>query len=1676
MGLLRKLVQFSTGKNKSRVDEKHDNKKEVLRRCHFEIMEQRRVLSADPVIAGVTYLEGDEGQDTTPDYFEVTFTGGAETTQLTQFTINGDQDLSGNLSDGDMFFDVGSGQPGTGGHHAFQFDAAGSQGITSADILGVKVSDDGLSLVVDVQNFEAGDKLVFSIDVDEVERYRTDKIASGVEFEGSFFDTKFVDQHYDFTERTITHNELIEGEFNQPQRSGVFFDTYDGLLLRGEAVGDGVLDLTRDNQTGEADRTAGTIDAYDLKAKPITISGNVYHDENLNCEHDGNEDGISGVKINLQLLNDASGKYETVATTLTDSEGHYEFGADLSLKPGTYRLVEVQPDGFLDVGASAGTVSGTKTGAVANDVNGDQNVISDINIPLGGTAATDYDFKEVRPATLQGNVWHDQNNDGVFDTNEEGIANVLIKVTRVGAKDTSSVDPFAGTEAIFVRTDADGHYSVDALPPGIYEIVEVNNYPGQSNPLAPYIDGKDSIGNVGGTTVGTSSNDRFSTIELCADDDGVEYNFGEIKPASIGGYVSVSTPEGDCLDPSDPNHQGIAGVEIQLYGENGKLVTSTKTDANGHYEFDNLTPGVYTVVEVQPNGYLDGDEHVGDVDGTSSGILATNDTLAGITLTSGSAGTNYNFCEHVPAKLSGHVWHDQNDDGVMDSGEQRIGGVTIQLFNEDGDLVAEQTTNAQGEYEFLDLAPGVYKVVEIQPEAFADGKDSVGSISGTNVGDVANDMFTSISLKGGDEGVNYDFGEIRLGSIGGRVHGDVNGDCTFSENDGDKPLEGVTLVLLDADGNEVARTETDADGKYQFNQLRPGNYTVREVTPDGYIDGSEHAGSVGGDVFDDRISNIVISSGQEAVNYDFCEHIPAELHGTVYHDVNNNGVQDDGEVGIANTVVKLFDTDGNVVAETTTMSNGEYWFTGLIPGTYCVHEVQPEGYVDGSDAVGSHGGTMTNDKLCDVTLKGGDKAVNYDFGEILLSEISGRVHVDADGDCTFDASEGDKPLADVKLELLNAEGKVIATTLTDEQGNYTFTDLLPGEYSVREVQPEGLFSLGEHEGDGGGNASENLISGILVSSGQKLTQYDFCEEAPAEIRGRVWEDGPEFRTEDGTLPDNYRSQRDGIYQEGTDRPLEGVRMQLYYYQDPSSGDIAPRPVTLGEVLGEFYTHMGTDDANAGVWVETSANGEYSFQGLKAGNYIVLESQPEGYSDSNDTPGSTTGFTYNSEEATSKAQSAVIRTFSTTQIMDSVINIRVNAGGISVANNFSEVSVTEIGDPENPWNPPPQPPNPPGNPLTPRPGLAGYPGLAGAQAGNFTQMIGTSRGAAFQAGAEPVQQYTWHLSVVNAGLPRAVAETTLENTPWLQASYLADSDWTKFEMDKATWSYADSLSADGSVNKSDRLSHQFGMIGGQPLAGDFDGDGIDEIAVFQDGYWMIDINRNGRWDADDLLARLGDAEDQPVVGDWDGDGKEDIGIYGPMWERDHEAIVNEPGLPNPENHLVSQPKNIPPTIEDSTTGARIMKLSSYGQQRADVIDHVFGVDDHERIAVTGDWNGNGIRSIGTFDSGNWRLDVNGDGEFNYEDVYVRFGQSGDIPVVGDFDGDGIEQIAVYRSGTWIIDSNQNHELDDQDLTFIYGESTDLPVVGDWDGDGTDEPGLYSQGQSWVNAPDANQLGN
>jgi uncharacterized repeat protein (TIGR01451 family) len=112
--------------------------------------------------------------------------------------------------------------------------------------------------------------------------------------------------------------------------------------------------------------------------------------------------------------------------------------------------------------------------------------------------------------------------------------------------------------------------------------------------------------------------------------------------------------------------------------------------------------------------------------------------------------------------LSGTVYLDLNNNGKQDKKEKGIKGVTITLqllVNGVWTTIATTKTNAKGKYIFGNLSPGTYRLIETQPKAFRDGKDTLGRINGLVSGSKnANDQFT-VSLLSGAQGVDYNFGE-----------------------------------------------------------------------------------------------------------------------------------------------------------------------------------------------------------------------------------------------------------------------------------------------------------------------------------------------------------------------------------------------------------------------------------------------------------------------------------------------------------------------------------------------------------------------------------------------------------------------------------------------------------------------------------------------------------------------------------------------------------------------------------------------------------------------------------------------------------------------------------------------------------------------------------------------------
>ncbi|HYP27184.1 MAG TPA: NBR1-Ig-like domain-containing protein [Blastocatellia bacterium] len=148
----------------------------------------------------------------------------------------------------------------------------------------------------------------------------------------------------------------------------------------------------------------------------------------------------------------------------------------------------------------------------------------------------------------------------------------------------------------------------------------------------------------------------------------------------------------------------------------------------------------------------------------------------------------------------------------------------------------------------------------------------------------------------------------------------------------------------------------------------------------------------------------------------------------------------------------------------------------------------------------------------------------------------------------------------------------------------------------------------------------------------------------------------------------------------------------------------------------------------------------------------------------------------------------------------------------------------------------------------------------------------------------------------------------------------------------------------------------------------------------------------------------------------------------------------------------------PTIRPTTTGVfrpsngSLFLKNSNSTGFADLL-LTYGVPGD--IAVAGDWNGDGIDTIGVYRNGDFLLrnsNTNG-----FADIVVSFGMPGDQPIVGDWDGNGTTTIGIYRNGTFML--RNSNTPGDPEIVFSLGNPGDVPISGDWDGNGTVTTGVF-----------------
>ena len=465
----------------------------------------------------------------------------------------------------------------------------------------------------------------------------------------------------------------------------------------------------------------------------------------------------------------------------------------------------------------------------------------------------------------------------------------------------------------------------------------------------------------------------------------------------------------------------------------GSQYTGTATDTNGvlsQYYFDTDISGVsvsrrrnvLTVTATKDaaaklNGYISSDYGYSlDVEGTESVLLEP------------SNGSNYQACTALTS-LPDPVWAyihfkvkivEEKGSLTINKVDAETGkalaGVTYRLYDSAGKKVADVTTGADGKAVFADLPQGKYSYQEINAPS----------------GYVVDNTKYQITITA-----------TALNITQKRTNTPAKASIEIVKLDGDNktPLQGAGFRLYDASGKQVAEGYTNANGKLTFSGLRLGSYTYKEFkAPDGYV-------------LDDTAYSAVLNKNGQVLKVTR-ENTP------VKGSIEILKVDADTKQPLAGVVFRLFDANGNKIADGTTDANGKVTFSNLRLGKYFYQEISTvDGYV-------------LDETKYDFSLTTANLNIKVTRENVVVKGSITIRKVDATG----------APLAGAELLLeTSADGKTwteVSRITTDKTGSAQWTDLkISVQYRVTETKAPAGYTL----------LTEPLFTGALDSSNRDVT-------------------------------------------------------------------------------------------------------------------------------------------------------------------------------------------------------------------------------------------------------------------------------------------------------------------------------------------------------------------------------------------------------------------------------------------------------------------------------------------------------------------------------------------------------------------------------------------------------------
>ncbi len=806
-----------------------------------------------------------------------------------------------------------------------------------------------------------------------------------------------------------------------------------------------------------------------------SVTGTVWLDENADGLWQADEPGVAGMRITLKGVRNSD-----VYETLTDENGEFSFR---QLSNGTYDLTYCVPDEYVFTVKANGNMEQRSRMTTEKEREG----VDRIEIE-GGESLTDRNVGLIDGAIIEGICFLDANYNGVYDEGEIGLSGVELRLTRqsnnvllqTATSDANGVYRFYGQRGSTFGIRAQ-------LPSGYSYSIEGDGEMGNRFTTKEKNEREHKIGDI------TLENGEHTTVMLGA--------------IAFGSMTGVVYRDDDYSGAWQTGEALVQGVNVTLYNAAGERIASSKTNRSGTYLFDDLVPGEYTLRMTPENGYAFtalGDGNVMQTTADGKGVSRT------IVLDNGQNLTQLNIGQMRPAKVAGIVFADENDNGLMDKKEKGLVGTTVRLMNAAGEFAAV-TIGEAGDFAFPAMIPGEYYLAYELPEGCVYSnvtKDGHGIEGGrTESFTVAANATYTAPLCGG----------LYLSRITGAAYADPNGNGVLDAGETFQP--GVTLILTPERSDLSALTVvTGEDGSFAFENIRPDTYSLTVQCPAGSVLSRIHGVDL--PLKQGKAEQTVplkVTMGSAWTEQFLGCVLPSSWSGDAYYDENDNGLRDAADSVAPGETVWLMDAStGELLISAMTDENGRFTMEGIAPGHYRLAFPMTEGL-----RVPRGGGDFTAQKDCLVTdileIWSSGAYTGATLAIVRETELSGHVWL-ARGNKT-------EALAEVPVQLLSADGAVLAQTTSDADGAYHFPGLMPADYRIRAVLPASVLAV--YAGDplmreGGlvsivtANDGQNLVSDVItVRMAKHQRNLDIGAVLPGKLGDRVWLDLNKNGLQDG---------------------------------------------------------------------------------------------------------------------------------------------------------------------------------------------------------------------------------------------------------------------------------------------------------------------------------------------------------------------------------------------------------------------------------------------------------------------------------------------------------------------------------------------------------------------------------